>query len=73
MVWAMPRSLATTRGITIVLFSCRYLDVSVPCVCLPYGVICLQHTGLTHSEISASMVICTYTELIAAYHVLLRL
>ena len=69
----MPRSLATTRGITFVLFSCRYLDVSVPCVCLPYGMICLQHIGLTHSEISASMVICTYTELIAAYHVLLRL
>ena len=73
MVWAMPRSLATTKGITFVLFSCRYLDVSVPCVCLPYGMICLQHTGLTHSEISASRVICTYTELIAAYHVLHRL
>ena len=73
MVWAMPRSLATTRGITIVLFSCRYLDVSVPCVCLPYGMICLQHTGLPHSEISASKVICTYAELIAAYHVLHRL
>ena len=28
-VWAPPLSLATTRGITIVLFSCRYLDVSV--------------------------------------------
>ena len=73
MVWAAPRSLATTKGITFVLFSYRYLDVSVPCVCLPYGMICLQHIGLTHSEISASMVICTYTELIAAYHVLHRL
>ena len=69
----MPRSLATTRGITFVLFSYRYLDVSVPCVCLPYGMICLQHTGLTHSEIFASTVICTYTKLIAAYHVLHRL
>jgi hypothetical protein len=29
--------------------------------------------GLPHSEISASEVVCTYTELIAAYHVLLRL
>ena len=28
-VWAPPLSLATTRGITLVLFSCRYLDVSV--------------------------------------------
>ena len=29
-VWAPPLSLATTCGITIVLFSSRYLDVSVP-------------------------------------------
>ena len=34
---------------------------------------CLQHGGLSHSEISASKVICTSTELIAAYHVLHRL
>ena len=31
-VWAPPLSLTTTHGITFVLFSCRYLDVSVPCV-----------------------------------------
>ena len=29
-VWAGPRSLAATDGITIVFFSCGYLDVSVP-------------------------------------------
>jgi hypothetical protein len=29
-VWATPRSLATTWGITIVFFSSGYLDVSVP-------------------------------------------
>ena len=29
-VWASPLSLATTRGITFVLFSYGYLDVSVP-------------------------------------------
>ena len=29
-VWASPLSLTTTRGITVVLFSCGYLDVSVP-------------------------------------------
>ena len=29
-VWAAPVSLATTTGITIVFFSCGYLDVSVP-------------------------------------------
>ena len=30
LVWAIPRSLATTYGITIVFFSYGYLDVSVP-------------------------------------------
>jgi hypothetical protein len=30
MVWAISRSLATTCKITIVFFSCGYLDVSVP-------------------------------------------
>ena len=34
-VWAVPRSLATTCGITIVFFSYGYLDVSVPHVRLP--------------------------------------
>ena len=33
MVWAFPRSLATTCGITFVFYSSRYLDVSVPWVC----------------------------------------
>ena len=35
MVWALPRSLATTCGITIVFSSSGYLDVSVPRVRLP--------------------------------------
>ena len=29
-VWAIPRSIATTKGITVVFFSSGYLDVSVP-------------------------------------------
>ena len=33
LVWAIPRSLATTSGITFVFFSSGYLDVSVPRVC----------------------------------------
>ena len=37
-VWAFPRSLATTCGIIIIFFSSGYLDVSVPRVCLPYGI-----------------------------------
>ncbi len=32
LVWANPRSLAATDGISIDFFSYRYLDVSVPCV-----------------------------------------
>ena len=37
LVWATPRSLATTNGITFVFFSSRYLDVSVPWVCFLNG------------------------------------
>ena len=33
----------------------------------------LQPVGLPHSEMSGSKVVCTYPNLIAAYHVLLRL
>ncbi len=33
-VWAVPISLATTQGITIVFFSSTYLDVSVQWVVL---------------------------------------
>ena len=29
-VWALPRSLAATKGISFDFFSCGYLDVSVP-------------------------------------------
>ena len=36
-------------------------------------IISLQDIGLSHSEIRGSKVICTYPQLIAAYHVLHRL
>ena len=36
-------------------------------------IVVLQTTGLSHSEILGSRVICTYPKLIAAYHVLHRL
>ena len=35
-VWALPRSLAATGGIVFTFSSCRYLDVSVPCVRLEH-------------------------------------
>ena len=73
LVWANPRSLATTYGITFVFSSSAYLDVSVQRVCPPNGVLCLQHSGLPHSEIFGSICMCQSPKLIAAYHVLLRL
>jgi hypothetical protein len=72
-VWAVSISLATTLEITFVFFSSRYLDVSVHGVSSHCWVIPLHGTGLPHSEIIGSMVICTSPKLIAAYHVLHRL
>ena len=58
-VWAVPRSLATTRGISFDFFSSRYLDVSVPSVCLMYLLIeykiLLLRSGFPHSGIHGSM------------------
>ena len=74
-VWALPRSLATTRGI-ISLFSLPTGTkmFQFPAFALRYcAVTVLQTAGLSHSEILGSKVICTYPGLIAAYHVLHRL
>jgi hypothetical protein len=73
LVWANPRSLATTYGITIVFFSYGYLDVSVPHVRFSFEISILQIEGLPHSEINGSIHMCCSPLLIAAYHVLLRL
>ena len=59
LVWANPRSLATTYGITFVFFSSAYLDVSVQRVCPPIGVIHLQCIGLPHSGIYGSIDVCS--------------
>ena len=74
-VWAIPRSLATTWGITIVFSSSGYLDVSVLRVRLPAeaGMTTLQVAGLSHSDIYGSQFTCNSPQLFAAYHVLLRL
>ena len=73
-VWAIPRSLATTGGITI-LFSLPpgTKMFQFPGFASHCEMTVLQTAGLSHSEISGSRVICTYPELIAAYHVLHRL
>ncbi len=72
-VWAVPRSLATTGGITLVFFSSAYLDVSVRQVRPPCGVLYLQYSGLPHSDIRGSHRVCRSPRLFAAYHVLRRL
>ena len=72
MVWAIPRSIATTRRITIVFFSSGYLDVSVLRVhakLLP----AFSRKGYPIRKSTDITVICTSPQLIAAYHVLHRL
>ena len=73
-VWAIPRSLATTGGITN-LFSlpAGTKMFQFPAFASAMRMTGLQPAGLSHSEIRGSKVICTYPRLIAAYHVLHRL
>ena len=73
LVWANPRSLATTYGITFVFFSSAYLDVSVQRVRPPIGVMHLQCIGLPHSGICGSIDVCSSPQLFAAYHAFHRL
>ena len=74
-VWALPRSLATTYGITFCFLFLRVLrcfsSPRFPSSCddTYASVVC----GFPHSDIRASSVICTYTRLFAACHVLHRL
>ena len=77
-VWPLPRSLATTSGISVDFFSSPYLDVSVQAV--PHVNLWIQLTlteycsaGFPHSEISGSKPICGSPKLIAACRVLHRL
>ena len=77
-VWPLPRSLATTCGISVDFFSSPYLDVSVRAVPLVKLWIHLTmhalHTcGLLHSDIFGSMRACRSPKLFAAYRVLHRL
>ena len=51
-VWANPRSLAATDGISIDFFSYRYLDVSVPCVRLIHLCIQCMMTGYNPRRVS---------------------
>ena len=77
-VWPLPRSLATTSGISVDFSSSPYLDVSVQAV--PHVHLWIQCTlteycsaGFPHSDIHGSMPICGSPWLFAACRVLLRL
>ena len=77
-VWPTPRSLATTSGISVDVFSSPYLDVSVQAV--PLLCLCVQQRipeycsgGFPHSDICGSTRMCHSPQLFAACHVLLRL
>ena len=77
-VWALSISLAATLEIEFSFFSSGYLDVSVhrvPSVYLwiQYTVTEVCSAGFPHSEICGSKDICSSPQLIAAYHVFLRL
>ena len=74
MVWALPRSLATTRGIIIYFLFLQVLRCFSSLRKLYLKIVTvLQTDGLSHSEILGSEIICIYPRLIAAYHVLHRL
>ena len=51
-VWPLPRSLATTKGISVDVFSSPYLDVSVQAVPSVYLWIQYTVTGLDSSRVS---------------------
>ena len=77
-VWALPVSLAATPGIDVSFSSSGYLDVSVPRVppaylWIQYAVTEVSSAGFPHSDICGSRDICSSPQLIAAYHVFLRL
>lgn len=78
-LWASPRSLAATDGITFVFFSSRYLDVSVPWVCLQpaYGFsrwyMSITSCGFPHSDIPGSKPAYGSPRRFVVRYVLLRL
>ena len=73
-VWALACSLAATCAIIVYFLFLRVLR----CFSSPRSphhkvMACLQHAGLSHSEVCGSMIICISPQLFAAYHVLHRL
>ena len=73
-VWALPFSIASTRGIVVTFSSCGYLDVSVPRVrSAQRAATGSLPPGCPIRKSAAMAGICPLPRLFAAYHVLLRL
>ena len=75
-VWACPLSLAATDGIHFCLFSCRYLDVSVPYVRFYALYIHAQiplRVGFPIRKSADQSLFASSPQLIAGYNVLHRL
>ena len=72
-VWPPPRSLATTSGISVDVFSWPYLDVSVQAVPLVHLFDSMHDVGSPIRKSTDIADICSSPWLIAACHVLLRL
>jgi hypothetical protein len=74
-VWAIPRSLAATRRVSIDFLSYRYLDVSVPCVGpqLTLGDVLLWTPGFPIRVSSDHSSLASSPKLIAGSYALLRL
>ena len=78
LVWPLPRSLATTYGISVDFFSSPYLDVSVQAV--PHNLLFIHKelleycsNGFPHSDISGSMAAFASPKLFVDRYVLHRL
>ena len=78
LVWPLPRSLATTYGISVDFFSSPYLDVSVQAV--PHNLLFIHKelleycsNGFPHSDISGSKVAFASPKLFVDRYVLHRL
>ena len=78
LVWPLPRSLATTSGISVDFFSSPYLDVSVQAV--PHNLLFIHKElmeycsiGFPHSDIPGSMTAFVSPRLIVDRYVLHRL
>ena len=57
LVWATPRSLATTNGVSVDFLSSRYLDVSVPWVRFLNGYYIFNIVGFPIRK-SADQIVC---------------